>query len=153
MNFFPKIAPWALLFVFAVPLASNADEPGRHPAYRHALSELRTARWLIQHREGDMAMQWKEDEAVGQIDGAIEDLKHAAADDGKNLDDHQPVDAPQELRGRLRNAHELLEGARSDISGVEDDPVARQSRNHAFEHVEHALREVERARKEIEEHR
>jgi hypothetical protein len=36
----------------------------RHPAYLHALSDLRAARWLIQHRPGDWVQNGDEMEAV-----------------------------------------------------------------------------------------
>ena len=34
----------ALLLLLALPLAANADLPGKHPYYLHALTDLRTAR-------------------------------------------------------------------------------------------------------------
>lgn len=52
--------------------------PAHHPAYLHALADLRTARWLIDHRPGDWAQSADEGEAVRQIDAAIGDLKQAA---------------------------------------------------------------------------
>ena len=33
--------------------AGAADLPGHHPAYLHALTDLRAARWNLEHRPGD----------------------------------------------------------------------------------------------------
>ena len=40
-----------------LPLFANADLPGKHPYYLHALSDLRTARWMLEHRPGDAAVR------------------------------------------------------------------------------------------------
>ena len=62
----------------ALPLAANADLPGRHPAYLHALTDLRAARWMLQHRPGDVALSTHEDIAITEIDKTIGEIKHAA---------------------------------------------------------------------------
>ncbi|MEH2129414.1 MAG: hypothetical protein V7K86_01855, partial [Nostoc sp.] len=36
--------------------SAYADLPGKHPYYLHALTDLRTARWLLEHRPGDAAV-------------------------------------------------------------------------------------------------
>ena len=46
----------APLVVALAPLAATAVEPGQHPYYLHALSDLRTARVLIEQRGGDTQM-------------------------------------------------------------------------------------------------
>ena len=48
-----------------------APPPRHHPAYLHALSDLRTSRWLIDHRPGNWAQTADKIEAVRQIDAAI----------------------------------------------------------------------------------
>src|ERR1700743_3921644 len=70
-----------------VSLAANADMPGKHPAYLHALSDLRAARWMLEHRPGDAAVSAQEDVAITEIDKAIGEIKKASIDDGKNLED------------------------------------------------------------------
>ena len=44
-----------------VTLTANADLPGKHPYYLHALSDLRAARWMLEHRPGDAAVSGQED--------------------------------------------------------------------------------------------
>src|SRR5438105_1852154 len=113
------------LLLVAVPFAANADMPGKHPAYLHALSDLRAARWMLEHRPGDAAVSGKEDVAITEIDAAIGEIKHAAIDDGKDLHDHPAIDAPKDRTGRLHKALELLRKVHSDVAREEDDPMVK----------------------------
>jgi hypothetical protein len=113
--------------------------PRHHPAYLHALSDLRAARWLIEHRTGDWAQSSDEAEAVRQIDAAIGDLKQAAYDDGKNIADHPPVDERADHPGRIHEALQYLRKARADISSEEDNGNAKGWRNSAFGHIDAAI--------------
>src|ERR1039458_8913850 len=64
-----------------------AQREHEHPSYLHALSDLRAARWLIEHRpETSWQKTMDEDEAVRQIDEAINKIKRAAIDDHKDID-------------------------------------------------------------------
>src|ERR1700677_1277708 len=89
-----SIKLWVASALLAVaPLAfAHADLPGKHPLYLHALSDLRTARWMIEHRPGDAAVSGHEDVAIQEIDAAIGEVKAAAIDDGKDIHDHPSVD-------------------------------------------------------------
>ena len=71
-----------------VALTANADLPGKHPYYLHALSDLRAARWMLEHRPGDAAVSGQEDVAITEIDAAIGEIKRASIDDGKDIHDH-----------------------------------------------------------------
>jgi hypothetical protein len=116
-----------------------APAPPQHPAYLHALSDLRAARWLIEHRPGDWAQTSDEVEAVRQIDAAIGDIKNAALDDGKNLNDHPAVDERPEHRGRIHEALEILRRARGDIAREEDNGFANGLRDRAIRHIDAAI--------------
>ena len=111
-----------------LPMLANADLPGKHPYYLHALSDLRAARWMLQHRPGDAAVSGNEDVAISEIDAAIREIKRAAIDDGKNVDDHPNVDVPADRPGHLHKALELLRKVHSDVAREEDDPVTRGRR-------------------------
>ena len=138
MKRFLQIGALSLATVFA-PLAAQADVPGAHPAYLHAFSDLRAARWLIEHRPGDWAQTVDESEAVRQIDEAIRDLKEAAIDDGKNIDYHPPVDERPDHRGRIHEALEYLRKARGDVAQEEDNGFARGLRNRSIGHIDAAI--------------
>jgi hypothetical protein len=110
-----------------------------HPAYLHALSDLRSARWLIEHRPGDWAQTSDEVAAIRQIDAAINDIKQASIDDGKNLNDHPPTDAHFDNRGRIHEALRLLGKARADVAREEDNAYANGLRNRAVGHIDGAI--------------
>src|SRR5271170_204060 len=78
---------------------SWADNPGRHPAYLHALSDLRDARGHLQHNNNE-AVDIEAQHAIEHIDMAIGEIKKAAIMDGKNIDDHVPVDSHMNRQGR-----------------------------------------------------
>ena len=134
-----------LLLASLVPLMARADMPGNHPYYLHALTDLRAARWLIEHRPGNAQVSADEDEALIRIDETIHEIKHAAIDDGKDLHDHPPMDEQMDHRGRLHRAEELLNKVHSDIAREEDDPFTRGLRDRAVHHLDEAIRATHKA--------
>jgi hypothetical protein len=144
MKFRSKLVMSALVLA-AAPFAANADLPGKHPHYLHALTDLRTARWMLEHRAGDAAVSGQEDVAITAIDAAIGEMKKAAVWDGKDIHDHLPVDAPADHPGRLHKALELLREAHGDVAREEDDPATRGLRDRAVGHVDEAIHATEHA--------
>ena len=121
------------------PLSASAQTlPGKHPAYLHALKDLRTARWLLEHQPGDVKVYADEDVAVTEADAAIAEIKRASIDDGKDLHDHENLDV-HEHGSRLLRAIETLKKAHADIAQEEDNPETRELRHHALEHIDQAL--------------
>jgi len=141
------------LLLAAIPFAANADLPGKHPYYLHALSDLRVARWMLEHRPGDAAVSGQEDIAVTEIDKALGEIKKAAIWDGKDVHDHPAVDLPADHPGRLHRAAELLRKVHSDVAREEDDPITRGLRNRATMHIDEALHATEHAIGDVEHHR
>ena len=130
------------------PLATLAQAlPGKHPAYLHALTDLRTARWFLYHQAGDAKVYAGEDKGINEIDAAINEIKRASIDDGKNLNDHPNVDV-KEHGSRLLKAIETLKKAHTDISKEEDNPDARELRHRALEHIDRAIKAAESAHTE-----
>jgi hypothetical protein len=146
-----KLALQGSLAVLVLLLSACASQPtSRHPAYLHALSDLRTARWMLEHRPGDAAVSAHESEAIAEIDRALAELKQAAVDDGKNINDHPAADVPGDYRGRLHKAADLLRKVRADTYREEDNPSARGLRDRALGHVDAALHATERAIHDVE---
>jgi hypothetical protein len=139
-----------MLLLVLVVAGCVVSQPSRHPAYLHALSDLRTARWMLEHRPGDAAVSVHESEAIGEIDRAIGELKRAAIDDGKNIHDHPPADLPNDYRGRLHKAADLLRKVRADTYREEDNPTARGLRDRAIGHIDAALHATEQAIHDVE---
>jgi hypothetical protein len=114
-----------------------------HPAYLHALSELRNARANLERSTGDRESRWDERGAIEETDRAIAEIKEAAIDDGKDVHDHPPVDARELRGGRLRRALAALHSARDDVS-TEDSGIANGLRARAIGHVNAAIDLTER---------
>jgi hypothetical protein len=123
--------------------APAAGAPGVHPFYLHALSDLRNARANLEKKGGDRAMKWDEREAIAAIDRAIKDIKEAALDDGKNIQEHPPIDAKEPRTGRLHKALDALRTARADIDREEDNAFARGLRGRASHDIDEAIRFTE----------
>jgi len=140
------IAGFALLAgcVAAPPSAPPAPPPPHHPAYLHALTDLRAARWLIEHRPGDWVQTSDEVQAVHEVDAAINEIKRAAIDDGKNIADHPPLDERPDHRGRLHEALEYLRKGRADIERGEDSAFGNGLRDRAIGHIDAAIRAARR---------
>lgn len=142
-----KLLVLTALLASAIGAAQAQPLPGHHPGYLHALTDLRSARWLMDHQPGDTRVYVHEDLGVREIDAAIGEIKHASIDDEKDLHDHPAMDVT-EHGSRLLKAIEALKKARDDISGEEDNPGARELRHHALAHVNHALKEAEAAHRD-----
>ena len=149
----PLLATLALAASFVSLGASAADMPGKHPAYLHALTDLRDARWNLEHRAGDAAVSAQEDVAIVETDRAIQEAKTAAMEDGKNIEDHPHEDAHIDRAGRLHHALELLNKAKNDVAREEDNPETRDLRNRIVQHTDlaieatrHAIHDVEAGR-------
>jgi hypothetical protein len=134
-----------MLALTAFAPTASADQPGKHPAYLHALTDLRSARWLLQHRQGDADVKWDESKAIADIDHAIGKIKEAAVDDGKNLDDHPGNDSGDNYKGRLHRALDSLKAAKADVNQEEDNDFAQHLKHRALEDIqsaEHRTREA-----------
>jgi hypothetical protein len=134
------------VFVFLLTVCTAltwADEPGKHPAYLHALTDLRHARAHLDRLTPSDRIDSEEQHAIDEIDKAIGEIKRASIDDGKDLNDHPPVDARMGRQGRYHRAVELLDKAHNDIAREEDDSFSRGLRNRALHHIDEAHRIVD----------
>src|SRR5580698_1573287 len=122
------------------PAPARPAAPGVHPFYLHALADLRNARANLERKGGDRQMKWDEHDAVVAIDRAIHDIREASIDDGKNLEDHPPVDAHEPRIGRLHKALAALQAARADAAREEDNAFANGLRARALHDIDEAIR-------------
>src|SRR3984957_843109 len=129
------------LAVAIAPVVVNAEQPGRHPAYLHARSNLRAAQFLLQVREEPNGARHLI-EADHEVEAAIHEVDNAAVLDHKDLNDHPPVDMNLDRRGRFRKTVELLREARADLAREEDNGRARGWRDAAYRHIDGALEHV-----------
>ncbi len=132
------------LAVALAPVVVNAEQPGRHPAYLHARSNLRAAQFLLRVREEPNVARHLI-EADHEVEAAIHEVDNAAVLDRKDLNDHPPVDMNLDRRGRFQKAVALLREARADLGREEDNGRARGWRDAAYRHIDGALEHVHKA--------
>ncbi len=111
--------------------------PSVHPAYLHAISDLRYARALLYRPDWGPVMR-DQRAAVDEIDHAIGEAKRAAIDDGKNPEDHPPIERGLGWEGRFRQAMDLLNSAERDLSTGESNGAAAAWRNNSLANVRNA---------------
>jgi len=144
-----KTVRWMVLLVgvaAAAPLATQAQQvPGPHPAYLHALSDLRAARHYLNDGWAWEPVRRDDNAAIREIDAAIDEIKRAAIDDGKGVNDPFPIDRHLSPHDRFRKANELLAAAHRDLDHAEDVPESRGLRNRAIGHIDEAHRIVDAA--------
>jgi hypothetical protein len=143
-------ARWMVLatgFAVAIaPMTMQAQEvPGPHPHYLHALSDLRAARHYLNDSWAWDPVRRDDNAAIREIDAAINEIKRAAIDDGKGLNDPFTIDTRLSPHDRFRKANELLWAAHNDLSKAEDVPQARGLRDRAIGHVDQAHQIVDAA--------
>ena len=134
-------------FGLVVAAPTWADTPGKHPAYLHALSDLRDARAHLERLASEPVNQ-EEDHAIVAIDKAIDEIKRAAIDDGKGLNDPFHIDTHLSPHDRFRKANELLAAAHHDLDHAEDVPQSRGLRDRAIMHIDEAHQVVDHAWRE-----
>jgi hypothetical protein len=134
------VAAFALLtFLF---LASATQAHAQFPAYLHALSDLRTARAYLEmdnRHEGEHARH----HAIEQISKAIDDIKVAARDDGKNPWHTPPPQSGGNAAWPVHSAVKLLREARGDVDHGRDLPENHGLRERSLDHINQALADLE----------
>jgi len=132
------------LVSIVMPAASWAGLFGDHPRYLHAVTDLRTARHLLEKPE-ENNVKADEDAAISEIDRALGEIKKAAADDWKEDFVPPKIDAGWHHHERLKEASRLIHKAKDDISQEEDNGSARGLRDRARHHLDLAIDSVDHA--------
>jgi hypothetical protein len=129
----PISAVLAMMF-FASPALTQAQES---PKYLLALRDLRTARDYIQADQrpgiGDQKRH-----AVDEINKALDEVKHAAWDDGKQTQFAPPSPGATDPWAPLRQAYGALSVAHKHISEGYDQPANQGYRDQAIFHIDQA---------------
>ena len=121
-----------------------ADDSVRGPNYLHALSELRAAREHLEHF-GSEPVDARAERAIFEIDRAINAIKREAVMSGNDIEGHSPVDTHVVRNGRFQKAMDLLDKARRDVAGEEDQPDAQELQQRVMRHIDEARHQVARA--------
>jgi hypothetical protein len=125
------------LYLGGVSTKVEAQLPGPHPEYLHAIRDLREARALLQSSFVQPNQIATANAAIPLITQAINDLKSASNMDAKNLGDVPP---PKSVSGAgpFHDAEALLDSAHHEIKMPESDPVARPYQDRALVHIDNA---------------
>ncbi len=99
---------------------------------------VRTWRWTA-GREGEHARK----HAIDQINKAIDDMKRAAVDDGKNPWHTPPPQSGGSPRMPVHSAVRLMREARGDVEHGQDLPENHGLRERSIDHIDKALADLE----------
>jgi hypothetical protein len=121
-----------------------ADDSVRGPNYLHALSELRDAREHLEHF-GTESADLQAERAIFEIDRAINAIKREAVMGGNDIENRVPVDTHIVRSGRFQKAMDLLDKAKRDVGGEEDQPDAQALQQRVMRHIDEARHQVARA--------
>ena len=137
---------FALTIAVMMVSVMTARAASQHPEYLTALTDLRAARWLIDHHPSITWVQSTDEaNAIKAIDAAIEEINKAGIDDGKDIDDHAKVQEIPDRGGRLRRAIELFKQIQQRINEKEDDSFAHGLRGRIVQHIDLAIRFTNKA--------
>jgi hypothetical protein len=142
-----SFAYFCFMIAAAVAMTSSfamADTPGKHPAYIHALADLRSARAFLYYKPVNR-IGAEEQRAIDEIDAAIHAITEAAIDDGKPMNDRFPSDVSQSRTDRLHRAQELLEQARADVKEHESNGWSKAYKDRAVHHIDQARKALKKA--------
>jgi hypothetical protein len=132
-------ATFALLtLVFLVPAV---PAHAQFPAYLHAISDLRSARAYLQ-QDTRPQFEGHRHRAIDEISRAIDDMKKAAVDDGKNLGSTPPPQSGGNPGAPIHTALRLLEEARRDVASGADSPENRGLQVRSLQHIDKAQEEL-----------
>jgi hypothetical protein len=144
MRMIIKISLVVCAAVLTISVTSPAVRAQEHPAYLHALSDLRFARALLQRPDGG-ELRAQERDAIHKIDDAIGEIRKASIDDHKDIGDHLPVDEHMPWAGRLHKALDMVDDARRDCRKEEDNPHTQGLQLRVLRHLDEAHRHIEEA--------
>jgi hypothetical protein len=132
----PLFLALALCFTFA--MGSVPSQAQEHPAYLHALSDLRLMRAYLDRLTPNEHVDEESAHAIEEIDAAIREIKAASIEDHKDLRDHMPIDARITPTDRFHKAREAGNAAWHDLDREEDNEFARGLKHRALDHIEKA---------------
>lgn len=123
-------------------LATATPAQAQEPHYLQALSELRTARDYIQYDRGQF--DGARHHAVDEINKAIDEIKHAAWDDGKNTAFAPPDRGVTTGWAPIHQAQHFIGLAKGHVAEGIDTPQNNGLRDRIMLHVNEARVTIQR---------
>ena len=140
------MAPVCTVMAVAVFATATPAKAQQEPHYLHALADLRTARDYIQFDKGTPYGKERK-EAVDEINKAIEEIKHAAWDDGKNTNFAPPAQGVTTGWAPIHQAEKWLSQAKGDVTSGPDIPQNQGLRERILLHITEAQRITDNIRR------
>ncbi|HEY1985033.1 MAG TPA: hypothetical protein VGG85_06475 [Terracidiphilus sp.] len=122
---------------------SHAQIVARHPAYLHALGDLRVMRAYLDQMTSNERLDEESQRAISEIDAAIREIRKAAAASHTALQLRSSVDVRVESSDRFHRAHDAGTSVWLVLDREEGNRSARGAKHRAIEHVERASRIIE----------
>jgi Asp-tRNA(Asn)/Glu-tRNA(Gln) amidotransferase A subunit family amidase len=138
MKFSKSLIIAIVVAAFFTLTAGQAQAQREHPAYIHALSDLRLMRAYLDRLTPSERVDDESQQAIDEIDAAIHEIKIAAIEDGKDLRDHAFIDAHITPSNRFHKAREAGDAAWHDLDREEDNGFAHGLKRRAMDHIEKA---------------
>lgn len=149
-NYISTIAAATLLAGASVGHAA----PPVHPAYLHALEDLKLAENAIATRGGDPAMHVHDRYAIQQIEAAQTIIYKVAPEEQKNVHTLPKADASIPSNGgKLHDALDYLAKARSDLNEPDSDAQFNDAKRRVLILVSAAEGQVNMAISDYEHHK
>ena len=138
-----KLSAACIAAVLSIADQSYGWPASQHPAYLHALEDLRLARKAIEARGGGAAMRPHEVAAIQHIGEAGTEIDKIAPGENKNVDVAIAADVdPSKNIGGLHDARDYLNRALNDLKEAESDTSVLGDRAKAVADVNEALNSV-----------
>lgn len=125
-------------------ILSKSNYGGRHPGYLSALSSLHIARGYLNKITPNLRLDNNELNAIGEINGALSDIKTAAIIGGLDITDYSMPGPGLPEADRYSRALELLNEAFTAVNMEEENAFAKGSQKLALRHINNAAGIVKR---------
>lgn len=116
-----------------------------HVAGVRILTDLRAARWMLDHWPGGWLQAKDVVTAEKEIDDAITDLGKASIEDGEGTEYHLPVDNRADTIGRLREAVDFLTTAQEHLVYDKPGKFTKDLRSTTIKHITSAIASLNKA--------
>jgi hypothetical protein len=137
MRIFKPLTVAASALLTLLFLSHSTPAQAQFPAYLHAISDLRTAREYLK-MDGRPAFAGHRHHAIEEINKAIDDMKKAAIDDGKNPWYTPPPQSGGDPGAPIHTALKLLDEAHEDVGRGADSPENRGLQIRSLKHIDEA---------------
>ena len=137
-NKITRSLPLVLAVSIILPMSSFAGLFRDHAHYQKALSDIRTARALVQANSQPAGLA-DEQSAVRELQLSMEEITQASKGDWQPITARQSVDGGLNKDERFHRALRLLARAHNNICKEEDDHASQGLRNKAIVHLDEAM--------------